>query len=196
MLPVSTWGPVGQRKSLGKKTTPSLDWRGEMHTVCVICAFESWYHHCKIENNLKYMFSPHGLELCQSMVYHLYWIYVIFIWNWPWSYTILLAFNTVDTGVYAKFACELLFAKLSVFLYMPMLLHEIEYWWFKCVALINWCKWMIPIKRQFQYVAVLDKNIQMRAINLRGNDERQCRGTWLRLFDLNHTLCLVWRFVR
>ena len=130
----------GSTQIPGEKTTPSLDWRGEMHTVCVICAFESWYHHCKIENNLKYMFPPHGLELCQSMVYHLYWIYVIFIWNWPWSYTLLLAFNTVDTGVYAKFAFELLFAKLSVFLYMPMLLHEIEYWWFKCVALIINCQ--------------------------------------------------------
>ena len=45
---------------------------------------------------LKYMFSHHVFQLCQSMVYNFYWIYVIFIWNWPWSYTLWLDFNTVQ----------------------------------------------------------------------------------------------------
>ena len=45
-----------------------------------------------------------------------------YIWNWPWSYTLLLTFNAVDTVVYVKFACELVFVNLPVFLYMFMLL--------------------------------------------------------------------------
>ena len=45
-----------------------------------------------------------------------------YIWGWPWSYTLLLTFNTVDTVVYVKFACELVFVNLPVFVYMVMLL--------------------------------------------------------------------------
>ena len=60
------------------------------------------------------MFSHHVFQLCQSMVYNFYWIYVIFIWNWPWSYTLWLDFNTVVTVVYVKFTCELVFVILPV----------------------------------------------------------------------------------
>ena len=45
-----------------------------------------------------------------------------YIWSWPWSYTLLLTFNNVDTVVYVKFACELVFVHLPVFVYMFMLL--------------------------------------------------------------------------
>ena len=48
-----------------------------MHTDCDICVFGCGHHHCNIENSLKYVFLPHEFELCQSMVYHLYWICVI-----------------------------------------------------------------------------------------------------------------------
>ena len=35
-----------------------------------------------------------------------------YIWSWPpWWYTLLLTFNTVDTVVYVKFACELVLKK-------------------------------------------------------------------------------------
>ena len=45
-----------------------------------------------------------------------------YILSWPWSYTLLLTFNTVDSVVCVKFACELVFVNLPVFMYMFMLL--------------------------------------------------------------------------
>ena len=76
-----------------------------------------------------------------------------YIWNWPWSYTLLLTFNTVDTVVYVKFACELVFVNLPVFVHM-----------FMSIPLSMW-KLSVDKKNSLWHCHIIKKNIKNKKIS-------------------------------